>query len=86
VEVEVDGKQRRRRRLTLEELNELGVSTDIPTAGRAFGFSREAAYRLAQSGDFPCAVLKVGSRYVVPVADLRRALGIDDQGRAVAAG
>jgi hypothetical protein len=82
----VDGKQRRRRRLTLDELNDLGVSTDVPTAGRAFGYSREASYRLAQDGQFPCPVLKVGSRYVVPVAGLKRALGLDGDGQVVAAG
>lgn len=68
--------------LSTAELDALGTSTDIVTAGRGFGLSRDQAYDLAREGRFPCTVLKVGSRYVVPVAGLRRALGVDEAARA----
>jgi hypothetical protein len=37
---------------------------------------RSQAYSLARSGDFPCAVVRVGERYRVPTAALRALLGI----------
>lgn len=54
-----------------EDFNALGVTTDLETAARVLGVGRGTAYRLAQAGDFPCRVLRVGSRWVVPTAGLR---------------
>lgn len=68
---------RRARTLSQEEIDDLGVSTTVPIAGRAYGLDKATAYRLAAEGKFPCAVIRVGSRYVVPVAELRRSLGLD---------
>ena len=34
------------------------------------------AYALAQKGEFPVRVVRIGSRYVVPTADLRALLGM----------
>ena len=62
-----------------DQIDELGVSTDLVTAAAAFGISKSSAYTAAAKGTFPCAVIRVGSRYVVPTAGLRKALGMPDQ-------
>lgn len=64
--------------MTPEELDGLGVSTDVRTAARAFGIGKTMAYQLAAAGRFPCKVHRIGSRWVVSTADLRRALGITE--------
>lgn len=51
--------------------------TDVSTAARALGISRSTAYELAARNEFPCAVIRVGHRYVVPVAGLVALLGIE---------
>jgi hypothetical protein len=43
-------------------------------AGRLLGMGRTKAYRLAKAGEFPCRVLRIGGRYVVPVRGLRALL------------
>lgn len=63
--------------MTMDELRNLPVSVDLVTAGRAFGLGRTKAFELAQVGEFPCAVLRVGNRYRVPRFKLLEALGID---------
>jgi hypothetical protein len=70
---------RRRATMSVDELASLGVSTDVATAGRALGLSRDHAYDLARTGELApgVPVLRVGRQYVVPTAPLRRALGID---------
>lgn len=62
--------------MTPEEINALGVSTDLQVAARALGISKSAAYASARSGTFPCRVVKVGARYVVPTAELKSVLGL----------
>jgi hypothetical protein len=47
-----------------------------PTAGRALGLSRSSTYLAAQRGDLP-GLLRIGGRYMVATAALRRALGLD---------
>jgi hypothetical protein len=47
-----------------------------PDAARAFSIGRSQAYALASSDDFPCPVLRIGSRWRVPTAALRGALGL----------
>lgn len=59
---------------TQAELDALGVSTDIRTASRALGIAGSYGYRLANRGEFPCPILRVGSRWVVPTAGLRKLL------------
>lgn len=57
--------------MTLDELRELirnAVTTDVVTAGRAYGFGRATSYDLARRGEFPVQVLKVGTRYRVRTA------------------
>jgi hypothetical protein len=46
--------------LTLDELHALPAVVDVPTAGRAYGLGERLAYELAQRGDFPVPVLKLG--------------------------
>ncbi|WP_433435353.1 helix-turn-helix domain-containing protein [Nonomuraea sp. CA-141351] len=70
---------------------ELAPSADGPevmglvAAGRLLGMGRTKAYRLARAGQFPCRVLRVGGRYVVPVRGVRALLGYindrDGEGR-----
>jgi excisionase family DNA binding protein len=63
--------------LTRTELLALPVVIDITTAARALGLGRSTAYELARRGEFPCRVLRIGSSYRVPTADLLRVLGIE---------
>lgn len=62
--------------MTPDELDQLGVSTDLVTAARALGISKSSAYAAARAGTFPCRIVRVGSRYVVPTAELRDVLGL----------
>lgn len=39
---------------------------DVATAGRLLGISRSYAFELAKRGEFPCRLLKVGTRWRVP--------------------
>ncbi len=64
------------------ELLALGVSTDLLTAAKAFGIGRSTAYELAQQGKFPTRVLRLGSRYVIPTAELLDVLGVSAGGDA----
>lgn len=59
-----------------QELLALGVSTDLQTAARALGIGRNTAYTLAQRGEFPTKVLRLGTRFVVPTAGLRALLDV----------
>ena len=66
------------------ELLALPVTVDIGTATRALGLGRSTGYDLARRGEFPCRVLRLGSSYRVPTADLLRVLGMvpEDQDSA----
>jgi excisionase family DNA binding protein len=48
----------------------------VEEAGRYLGISRPSEYAAARSGSLP--VLRVNRRLLVPTAQLRRMLGIDD--------
>ncbi|HLI36134.1 MAG TPA: helix-turn-helix domain-containing protein [Streptosporangiaceae bacterium] len=50
---------------------------DVTTAARALGLGRSTAYELARRNEFPCRVIRVGSSYRIPTADLLRVLGIE---------
>jgi len=63
--------------MSMEELLALPVTFDLMRAGQAFGLGRTISYELAQAGNFPCTVRKLGERYKVTKADLFLALGID---------
>jgi hypothetical protein len=59
---------------TPEAIRGLGVTTDVETAGEILGIGRSKAYDLAKAGQFPVKLLRIGRRYVVPVAALLRLL------------
>jgi excisionase family DNA binding protein len=63
--------------LTRAELLALPVTVDVPTAARALGLGRSTAYELARRDEFPCRVLRVGSSYRIPTADLMRVLCVE---------
>jgi hypothetical protein len=65
---------------TEARIRALGAVTDLPTAGRIFGLGRSLAYELAKNDQFPAPVLRVGSRYRVPIAGILTALGIPTTG------
>ncbi len=67
----------RRQPWSVEQIRELGVTTDIVTAGAVLGIGRTTAYRLARLGAFPVPVLRVGNRYLVAVTHLLKAIGIE---------
>lgn len=60
-----------------EEIRALGVRTDLETAASIWGIGRTRAYELARNDEFPCPVVRIGAKYVVLVAPMLRALGID---------
>ncbi|NMO54835.1 helix-turn-helix domain-containing protein [Actinoplanes sp. TBRC 11911] len=59
---------------SLEDLQALGATTDVVTAGHFLGISRNTAYRLARRGAFPLPLVRVGTQYRVPTAALIAAL------------
>jgi predicted DNA-binding transcriptional regulator AlpA len=63
--------------LTRAELLALPAAVDVATAARALGLGRSTAYELARRDAFPCRVLRVGSSYRIPTAELLRVLGLD---------
>jgi hypothetical protein len=65
---------------TEEAIRGLGVRTDVETAGGIFGLSRTQAYEAVSNERFPVPVIRIGRRIVVPVAPIRRLLGIDADG------
>jgi len=73
--------------LSRSELLALPASIDLVTAGKAFGMGRTLAHDLARRGEFPVRVLRLGTKYRVPTADVLRALGVeaDSQAGAVVA-
>jgi excisionase family DNA binding protein len=46
------------------------------TAARALGIGRSKAYQLAHTGQFPVRIIRVGTHYNIPTADLLRLLGV----------
>lgn len=61
--------------MSLTELGELPPVIDLVTAGTALGLGRTKSYQLAQTGEFPCRVIRVGKRYLVPTPELLKLLG-----------
>jgi hypothetical protein len=61
---------------TAEDVLALPVTVDLLTAGEVLGMRRNATYQTARDGRFPVPLIRVGSRYRVAAADLRRALGL----------
>jgi excisionase family DNA binding protein len=55
---------------TPEAVRNLGMTTDVATAGAILGIGRSKAYELAKNGEFPVTVLRIGRRYLVPTGAL----------------
>lgn len=70
---------------TEAEVRALGVRTDVPTASSILGLGENKGYKYARAGKFPVPVLRIGRRYVVPVAGIIDALGIDAEQRQLTA-
>lgn len=68
---------RRARAMTRTELLALPASVDLVTAGRAIGVGRSKAYEMAQSGEWPTPLLRLGNAYRVPTAPVLALLGVD---------
>ncbi|WQB75718.1 hypothetical protein SCD75_09645 [Prescottella equi] len=66
------------------EIRALGVTTDAKTAFSVLGVGQVKGYEMVSAGTFPAPVLHLGRKYVVPVAGLLEALGIES-GTATAA-
>lgn len=62
--------------LTFDQLYALPTVVDLMTAARALGIGRTKAYQLAHADQFPCRIIRVGTNYHVPTADLLRLLGV----------
>jgi excisionase family DNA binding protein len=54
------------------DLDRLGPTIDVPTAGRILGIGRGSAYEAVRRGEIPA--IRIGGRLVVPTAQLRRML------------
>jgi excisionase family DNA binding protein len=64
---------------SLADLAALPPTVNVETAARLLGCGRSLAYELVRRGEFPCTVLRVGNRYLIPTASLLRALDIDPE-------
>lgn len=64
--------------MKLTDLAALPTVIDVTTAARALGLSRTYAYVLVKRGEFPCRIIRVGTGYRVPTAELLTLLGIVD--------
>jgi hypothetical protein len=66
-----------RRLWTAQAVRDLGLTTDVQTAGAVLGIGRSKAYQMAKADQFPVPLLHIGRRYVVPVAAILQLLGAD---------
>jgi hypothetical protein len=64
--------------MTREEVLALPVTVDLLTTAKALGIGRSMAYELAQRGEYPLPLYRVGQRYRATRADLLATLGIQD--------
>jgi excisionase family DNA binding protein len=62
--------------VSIRDLLEFPPTVDVLTAARVLGMGRTTAYTLVRSGRFPCRVIRVGSTYRVPTAELHRLVGL----------
>ena len=57
-------------RWTRDQVEALGLITDVPTAASVLGVGRSTAYDLIRRGDFPVPVVRLGTRLRVPTDPL----------------
>ena len=62
-----------------EQVRALGVSTDLTTAAAILGIGRTTAHTLVHAGQFPVPVIRVGHRYLVPVAPILQLLALPSE-------
>jgi hypothetical protein len=62
---------------TEQAVRDLGMTTDVETAGAILGIGRTKAYELAKTGDFPVKLLHIGRRYLVSVPALLKLLDVE---------
>lgn len=63
--------------LDRQQLTALPAVLDVPTAARALGLSRTAAYELIRTGEWPTPVFRLGRLIRIPTAPILELLGID---------
>ena len=69
-----------RRMWTIKQVRALGAATRLVTAASILGVGRSTAYTLAQMGKFPVPLIRLGTRYIVPVHALLKLLHADADG------
>jgi hypothetical protein len=62
--------------ISIDDLRSLPPTVGVEAAARVLGCGRTLAYELIQRSDFPCRVLPLGIRYVIPTAELLKAIGL----------
>lgn len=65
--------------MTEDEVRALPVSVDLPTAARALGVGRTAAYELVRKGTWPTPVIRLGRLILIPRAHLLGLLGLSER-------
>lgn len=63
-------------RWTTDMVKDLGLITDLETAGAILGIGRSKAYEMAKHDEFPVTVMRVGRCYRVPVPAILTHLGV----------
>lgn len=64
--------------VTILSVHDLPPTLTVEQAAEILGCGRSLAYDLIRRGEFPSPVLRLGNRrYVIPTAELLRALGLD---------
>ena len=63
---------------TIAQLRSGPPSVGLMTAAAVLGIGRTRAYELARTGQFPVRLLRIGSTYRVPTAELLSLLGINE--------
>jgi hypothetical protein len=72
---------------TEAQVRALGVRTDGVTACHiVYGVQRTKAQEMLRRGECDFRVMRVGRRYVVPVVDILRVLGLGDDRQATGGG
>lgn len=62
--------------MTADEVRALPAVVDLPTAARALGVGRSAAYELVRVGAWPTPVVRMGKLIKIPSAPLVALLGL----------
>lgn len=63
--------------MTPDEVKSLPATVNLPTAARALGLGRSAAYELVRTGSWPTPVLRLGRLIKIPSAPLAALLGLE---------